>query len=162
MPEPDGVRTTALWDTGATKSVITRATAELLKLVKVGEVQVHHAGGISTSPTYIVNFLLPNKVGIVGLQVTECEDTGGNFGAIIGMDVIASGDFSITNVDGKTCMSFRLPSIETVDYVLAANNIIYANVGRNDPCPCGKTKKNGKPMKFKDCHQRELGIRRNF
>jgi peptide deformylase len=27
-------------------------------------------------------------------------------------------------------------------------------VGRNDPCPCGATDKNGKPIKFKKCHGR--------
>jgi preprotein translocase subunit SecA len=24
-------------------------------------------------------------------------------------------------------------------------------IGRNDPCPCGKKRPNGLPMKFKDC-----------
>ena len=27
--------------------------------------------------------------------------------------------------------------------------------GRNDPCPCGKLRPNGLPMKYKDCHGRE-------
>ncbi len=25
-------------------------------------------------------------------------------------------------------------------------------IGRNDPCPCGKTKENGDPVKYKKCH----------
>jgi uncharacterized protein YecA (UPF0149 family) len=25
-------------------------------------------------------------------------------------------------------------------------------VGRNDPCPCGKTKEDGTPVKYKNCH----------
>ena len=37
------------------------------------------------------------------------------------MDIISLGDFSVTNVDGKTAMSFRFPSIKEVDYVLEAN-----------------------------------------
>ncbi|MEX2055190.1 MAG: hypothetical protein WD972_03320, partial [Candidatus Andersenbacteria bacterium] len=28
----------------------------------------------------------------------------------------------------------------------------YKNVGRNDPCPCGATKADGTPKKFKHCH----------
>ena len=27
-------------------------------------------------------------------------------------------------------------------------------IGRNDPCPCGKVKDDGKPIKFKKCHGR--------
>jgi preprotein translocase subunit SecA len=28
----------------------------------------------------------------------------------------------------------------------------YPKVGRNDPCPCGATKSDGKPVKYKNCH----------
>ncbi|MDR0917058.1 MAG: preprotein translocase subunit SecA [Oscillospiraceae bacterium] len=30
-----------------------------------------------------------------------------------------------------------------------------AKIGRNDPCPCGKKRPNGLPMKYKDCHGRD-------
>lgn len=33
------------------------------------------------------------------------------------MDIISKGDFAITNVDGKTVFSFRIPSVETIDFV---------------------------------------------
>ncbi len=33
------------------------------------------------------------------------------------MDIIALGDFSITNHEGVTCMSFRYPSCHELDYV---------------------------------------------
>ena len=61
----------ALWDTGATKSVITDVTALALNLTPVGSAMVGHAGGISPSNTYLVNFLLPNNVGIPGVLVTN-------------------------------------------------------------------------------------------
>jgi hypothetical protein len=41
----------------------------------------------------------------------------GNFGAIIGMDIIRRGDFAITNANGKTKMSFRMPSLKAIDFV---------------------------------------------
>ena len=127
----------ALWDTGATKSVITDATALALNLSPVGTAMVSHAGGMSPSNTYLVNFILPNNVVIYGVLVTKCHDTAGNFGAIIGMDIICKGDFAITNVADKTCMSFRYPSIHTIDYVEEANRFNAGlNVGRNAPCPC--------------------------
>lgn len=144
--------TTALWDTGATGSVLTKGTVEALGLEPVGRVKVSHAGGSGDSNTYLVNFFLPNKVVIAGALVTECENVAGEFGAIIGMDIITGGDLAITNVNEQTWVTFRLPSIERIDYVLEANRIIFAGVGRNDPCPCGKKDDQGKPIKYKKCH----------
>jgi predicted aspartyl protease len=142
----------ALWDTGATGSVITAATASALGLTSVGQVTMDHAGGSSQSNRYLVNIMLPNRVNVIGALVSECGSIAGDVGGIIGMDIIARGDFSVTNVNGLTCMSFRLPSIETIDYVVEANKLTYAGVGRNDPCPCGAKDENGKPIKFKRCH----------
>ena len=136
----------ALWDTGATGSVVTKATASALGLPTVGTAKVFHAGGADIANRYMVNFFLPNNVQIVGLLVSDCSDIAGGWGAIIGMDVIGMGDFSITHQDNKTCMSFRIPSIQRIDYVAEAERIKWAGVGRNDPCPCGSGKK------FKKCH----------
>ena len=44
-----------------------------------------------------------------------------DFDVIVGMGIITRGDFSITNVNGLTHMSFRIPSISIVDYVEEAN-----------------------------------------
>lgn len=142
----------ALWDTGATKSVVTKATAKAIGLIPVGNTVVAHAGGSSVSNTYLINVYLPNNVGVAGVLVSECPDIAGNFGAIIGMDIIAGGDLSITNVDNQTWMTFRLPSYKAIDYVLEANKIQYAGVKRYAPCPCGSKDKNGKPISFGNCH----------
>lgn len=99
----------------------------------------------------MVNFLLLNGVGVAGVQVTEFDSPPGGIGAIVGMDVIIRGDFSITNLNKKTWMSFKIPSTHQVDYVIDANRINNADVNRNDPCPCGKRDENGKPVKFKKC-----------
>lgn len=144
-PLPDHVKTNALWDTGATKSVISQQLAKDLGLTAVGAENVVHAGGTSLSPTYIINFLLPGDVGIAGIVVTEFPSIGA-FGAIIGMDVITLGDFAITNHGGQTWMSFRIPSQANVDYVQEHNHQVFAGVGRNAPCPCGSGKK------YKKCH----------
>jgi uncharacterized protein YchJ len=66
---------------------------------------------------------------------------------LIGMDVIANGDFAVTSYMGKTHMSFRMPSVECIDFVKQRPGSINVNgetlnkVGRNDPCPCGSGKK---------------------
>lgn len=92
---------------------------------------------------------MPNNLVIPSVRVTECADNAGDFGVIIGMDVITMGDFSITNYDSKTTVSFRIPSIKTIDYVEEANKLKeskYNKIGRNDLCPCGSNKK------YKYCH----------
>jgi len=36
------------------------------------------------------------------------------------------------------------------------DRFIYQGVGRNDPCPCGSTNADGKPIKFKKCCMKEV------
>jgi len=112
---------------------------------------VTHFGGSSAENTYLVNVYLPNAVAFAGIVVSECKETA-HFGFILGMEIIARGDFSITNVGNQTWVSFRVPSMVGIDYVQEANKIQFAGVGRNAPCPCGKQDGNGKPIKFKKCH----------
>lgn len=153
--------TGALWDTGATRSVISSNVVAALGLQPVGICDVNHAGGVSQSATYVVNVLLPNKVAVVGVLVTELTKPISGFDVIIGMDIITSGDFAVTHTAGKTCMSFRIPPCEQIDYVADAQRIMTEKtlpissekvVGRNSPCPCGKKQPNGKGVKYKNCH----------
>jgi hypothetical protein len=144
-PLPDFVSTKALWDTGATGSMISAGLAKSLKLAPTGITNINHAGGQGQSPTYIVNFMLPNHVGAAGVQVSQFPIPAG-FDAIVGMDIIGMGDLALTNAGGKTVMSFRMPSIATIDYVKDARQIVASIAQRNDPCPCGSGKK------YKKCH----------
>ncbi|HAM44381.1 MAG TPA: hypothetical protein DCM67_05090 [Propionibacteriaceae bacterium] len=145
-PMPPLLDVGALWDTGSTHSVVTPSTVLALNIPPTGVVTMSHAGGTRVAKTFVVSIMLPNQVGIAAVQVSECAEDVGQFGAIIGMDIITMGDFAITNAQGKTCMTFRIPSVETIDFVKQANSLVYAGVGRNDPCPCGSG------QKFKKCH----------
>jgi hypothetical protein len=147
---PKGYTTKALWDTGATHSVITQETANGLSLTPIAQINLTHAGGTGLANSYLVNFFLPNKVGFAGIQVSECKNIVGDFGAIIGMDIISQGDLAITNIGGKTCMTFRVPSAEKIDFVAEINKKKFSGVGRNSPCPCGSGKK------FKRCCENKL------
>jgi len=141
-------QTKALWDTGATGSVITKDTGAKLGLKPISMVQVTHAGGTSYQNQFLVNIRLPNNVIIPAVKVTECHDNVGNFGAIIGMDIITAGDFALTNINGKSRFTFRIPSLASIDFVKEANELnkkLLKNIGRNDACPCGSGKK------FKNC-----------
>jgi hypothetical protein len=115
-----------------------------MNLKPIGRVLSKHAGGESQVNVYLVNIYLPNSFVISGIQITECANST-SFEAIIGMDIITSGDFSITNVGGKTVFSFRMPSTETIDYF--KNSAAPKKFpGLNDPCHCGSGKL------YKKCH----------
>ncbi|HEC64491.1 MAG TPA: hypothetical protein ENI23_04280 [bacterium] len=116
-------------------------------------VEVYHAGGKTFCETYLVNIFLRNNVGISGIRVTK-GNLGTNADVLIGMDIITQGDFAITNLNGRTVFSFRIPSIECIDFLkqkpstLPSSIVEIPNVGRNAPCPCGSGKK------YKNCHGR--------
>jgi uncharacterized protein YecA (UPF0149 family) len=79
--------------------------------------------------------------------VSECQETAGHFGAIIGMDVINKGDLSISNMNGATWMTFRIPSVAAVDFVMEfEQQDQVAHIERNAPCHCGSGKK------YRKCH----------
>ena len=114
----------AIWDTGASNSGITELFAQKLKLTPTGKKRVNGLGGTIEKNTYLIDIILPNSVRFPNLVVTEIDnpiDEMGNkvdmFGILIGMDIICTGDLTITNYQGKTVMSFRHPSQLTVDYV---------------------------------------------
>lgn len=95
--------------------------------------------------TYVVNFGLPNTVLIGGLRVSELTGPH-DFDVIVGMDVINFGDFAITNLGGKTCVSFRVPPGPRIDFVEHHEKLRYRAVGKRKKCSCGS----GKP--YKRCH----------
>lgn len=84
--------------------------------------------------TFDVNLRLPNNVHFFNLPVTLGILPHGAH-ALIGMDVIGSGDFSITNVGGRTMFSFRHPSMGGADFVAELNRQNLANRPRNAVIP---------------------------
>lgn len=107
----------ALWDTGATNSVITPKVVNDLGLIPISYTNVCHAGGNSKVKVYLVNIVLPNNIIIPNVRVSECADQAGRFDMIIGMDIISLGDFSISGQGSKRIVSFCMPSSFTLDYV---------------------------------------------
>ena len=107
----------AIWDTGATGSAITKKVVLSLGLIPTGMSRVHTAGGLVTQRTFTVDIGLPNNVLVQGIVVTEIDALTGGADALIGMDIITLGDLSITNQNGNTCMSFRMPSLHEIDFV---------------------------------------------
>jgi predicted aspartyl protease len=123
-PAPVRCRYKAVWDTGATGTLISQKIAQELNLQPSGRENVIAVGPGGQSNTYetntyLVNIYLPNEVGIVGVRVGEGEIAGGD--VLLGMDIIAFGDFTITNYNGQTWWSFRTPPNEGIDFVEEIN-----------------------------------------
>ena len=137
----------AIWDTGATGSVITKKVVDDCGLKPISMAKVSTANGETTTPVYLASVFLPNKVAFTQVRMVEGK-IAGDKEVLIGMDIISQGDFAVTNKDGKTAFSFRIPSIERIDFVEQGKSgasrqarRTLSKVGRNDPCPCGSGKK---------------------
>lgn len=112
---PKIITVEAIWDTGATGTVITKKVVDALGLKPIGMKRVETANGSTDTNSYLVDLYLPNKVVIQNIEVLECNLSG--MDVLIGMDIIRAGDFAITNCNNRTVMSFRIPSCEEIDYV---------------------------------------------
>lgn len=115
-PLPISIEFIAIWDTGASATVISQQVVDRLGLTATGMTRVSTANGTMDVETYLINILLPNSVGFVGVQVSNCN-LGGGADVLIGMDIIGSGDFVVTNFQNKTIMSYRHPSTKHLDFV---------------------------------------------
>jgi hypothetical protein len=129
----------AIWDTGATKSVITQKIVDALALPEIGVQQVSTVGGILEATEHLVDLWLPNGVRIIELPVLK-GFISPTYDILIGMDVISTGDFCITNFQGKSMFTFRMPSVESIDFS-SPTSIRGTPPRRNVLCPCGSGKK---------------------
>lgn len=143
----------ALWDTGAMTTCISEEYANNLGLVKIDEKDVVGADNLPfKANVYCVSL----RMGEFRIGITEVLGLpmDGEYKMIIGMDIISKGDLSITNFNGRTVLSFREPSLETIDYVKEIDEwnrctkMHLLNIRRNlpDKCACGSGKD------YKNCH----------
>lgn len=107
-------RFSALWDTGATHTVISHNVVDTLRLQQEGFVPIIHANGEDVAPIYHIFLTLPNGIGFPMVNVAATRLTG--FDILIGMDIINRGDFAISNRNDKTMFSFRFPSMTDFDF----------------------------------------------
>ncbi len=144
---------TALWDTGATNTVITARIFKQLKLQQIGIAIVATAAGEIDSPVCYLALKLPNGLSFPFLQATVCENMLGDADVLIGMDIIGYGDFAFSFGTCKPVMTYRAPAGLHVNY--RRNPIVYGNIANAKPipvvspselCPC----KSG--FTYEDCH----------
>lgn len=102
-----------MWDTGSPITVLKKSIISQLNLTPDGDKKkFYHAGDFTMNDCYRVNLLIPENILIENLQIAEwminydvkeCD-------AIIGMDIISKGDFTISNHHGVMMVCFRYPS----------------------------------------------------
>jgi predicted aspartyl protease len=107
-PPNKGIRIEAIWDTGATNSVITPYVAQQLRLSPIDTVRIKGVNSEADAPVALVHISLPNNLLLVSRRVTIAK-IGGEADMLIGMDIISLGDFLISNLNQKTSFSFVIP-----------------------------------------------------
>lgn len=146
------LRDYAVWDTGATSTCVSGAKAKELNLIQTGIQEIHTPAGRCIKPVYSANVFLPNGIWFKNIPVIEAELTG--FDVLIGMDIIVQGDFVVSNHDGITRLTYRVPSMHGYDFMKSqylTEVKTGINTGRNQPCPCGSGKK------YKNCCGKQTG-----
>lgn len=140
----------AIWDTGATNSVVTENVIKQCGLIQIDITKSQTPNGVRDCKVFLVSVGLPNKIIIPQLRVTD--GTLGRFDVLIGMDIISMGDFAISNYNGNTVFTFRMPSLAEIDFnstlfpsPVAAITEKYPGTHRNARCPCGSGRK------YKNC-----------
>src|SRR5579872_370366 len=128
-PVPTFRQYQAVWDTGATNTAITQRVIDECGLKPITLTKVRHAGGESMSEVFLVMIGLPNGVGFHGCRVTRSQMHPGS-DVLIGMDIITTGDFAITNTNGLTVFTFCVPSHRRFDFVKEHNQAQQAAVGK--------------------------------
>lgn len=122
----------ALWDTGATGTCISTEVAKRLSLPIAGFTQINTPSGRKTVNKYVIDIELPNGVRIKDVSVCDSDIGEQGIDVLLGMDIITLGDFAVSNYNGKTVFTFRIPSKKKTDYVQEINieNVIGPKHGR--------------------------------
>lgn len=106
----------AIWDTGATKTCISYKLAKALNIIPLGFAKAHTAAGIARMEEYSIRVELPGSIICSSIRCGSFPGSG-DVHVLIGMDIITTGDLSITNAGGKTYVSFRIPpDYRHIDY----------------------------------------------
>ncbi|MCL1957415.1 MAG: aspartyl protease family protein [Fibromonadales bacterium] len=114
MPNGNPLEIVAVWDTGATSSVITVDVARRLNLCPEGTTVVNGVTGSQSVDTYLVTFTLPNGFS-KDIFVVSCSEAIG-CDVLVGMDIISIVDLAITSGSHGTTFSFKTPHGNEIDF----------------------------------------------
>jgi hypothetical protein len=98
----------AIWDTGATNSMIAENVARKLLLRPTGKTTVAGVHGISSANCYTVMIKFGNGTELKDVKVSEASNVGG-FGLLVGMDIIGKGRLCVDGMSDTLSVTFELP-----------------------------------------------------
>ena len=107
----------SIWDTGATRTVITGRVVEDCNLKAIGISRVRGVNDVRSAEAYLINIRLLNDVEFGNLRVIGTERLSGGADVLIGMDIIGAGDFAVSNYEGRTDVHISLPFAERIDFL---------------------------------------------
>lgn len=154
----DGDELKALWDTGASLTCISTQLADKLGFPIVDSMTIRVADGKEVqSNVYCIQLRMGSFV-VPYVMAAALDMDGSEHDVIIGMDFMVNGDTSISHYGGRTVLTFRQPSLETVDYVkelgewnkCIRHHKMNVAKGLPDKCACGSGKE------YKNCHGKSL------
>jgi len=105
-----GTTAYAIWDTGASRTVITHRLMSRLQLIPIETKLVHGVNSRQLVDVVAISIKLPNGFLIPDIRVFVC-DIPSPIDLLIGMDIIRLGDFHISNTGGHTLFSFVIPPL---------------------------------------------------
>ena len=105
-----GITIHAIWDTGASKTVITHRLMSQLTLTPIATEMVHGVNSQQMVDVVAMSIKLPNGLLIPDIRVFVC-DIPSPIDMLIGMDIIGLGDFHISNTGGHTLFSLVNPPL---------------------------------------------------
>jgi len=106
--------TQGIIDTGAICSVVSINLVEKLEGIPFSYQFISTASSHNTlTPLYKASIVLCDKLEITNLTVSDGTLPAGEE-CLIGMDILSLGDLAVSNFKGKTCISFRIPSLQNI------------------------------------------------
>ena len=110
----NAVRIRALWDTGCSRSLLSKRVADFLSLPAAGQ-QVFRTpfGGSFPCELRSVNVCVVLGAERISLDavVSEAPNSDPDCDITLGLDFISLGDFAITHDGGQLCLSFAYPPL---------------------------------------------------
>lgn len=111
------MKTKALIDTGAAFSYISQFISDSLSIPQTGKIyRVQFGEDKADRPSVKTTLILSSDILFENEEFTVLKDEPRLYDAIIGMNILSRTDFSVSNYNGQTIFSFRLPSQGEIKY----------------------------------------------
>ncbi|MCL2793106.1 MAG: retropepsin-like domain-containing protein [Spirochaetaceae bacterium] len=101
----------AIWDTGASMSVVTPEIKDKLKLTPIDKKTIAGVHSTQVVDIVFITLELPNNVIKKNIEAAVCNIPS-NAGMILGMDIISLGDFALSHGSDQTFLSFAVPPFQ--------------------------------------------------